>query len=264
MYRFWGPAVVCVVLLFPTNGNAQAERLPEPPPQVTAANADWQMRGEPIFFASNFYWPTGPDIFFDGAVLVRTGQYDGIPLYANPFLQPYSVVYVPIGGGIVRPYMRRSPEAGVVGSAGAPPPHVALRPVPVIVPQSAPPAGAIASVPAAAAPVALPPTERAVGTAGTVVPRSARSSDRVETAPSRPSRTVIGSTPPRGTRNGVWLTFNGARYYSAGASVPYSADRFVPIGVHAGFPVYRDTLGRPDEIFVAAVQDGPLAPYCRP
>jgi hypothetical protein len=256
MYRFWSPALVCVVLLFPTNGSAQAERLPEPPPLVTAATADWQIRGEPIFFAGNFYWPTGPDIFFDGAALVRTGQYDGIPLYANPFLEPYSVVYVPMGGGIVRPYMRRAPEAGVVGSAGAPPPHVALRREPVLVPQAAPAAWA----PAVAAPaIGSARAVRAVGTTG--APGTTVSDGAA--APSRPAHTVIGFTPPRGAKNGVWLIFDGERYYSSGPSVAYSADRFVPIGMYHGFPVYRDMLGASDEIFVAAVKEGPLAPYRR-
>ena len=249
MHRFWGPAVVCVVLLFPTNGNAQAERLPEPPPQVTAAHADWQMRGEPIFFAGNFYWPNGPDLFFDGAVMVRTGQYDGIPLYANPFLQPYSVVYVPIGGGIVRPYMVRAPDAGRVGSAGAPPPHVAVRAEPPSSPWTAPRAPVVAVPVGTSGAVTVRPDERPVGTTGTL-------------APSRPTHTVI-STPPRGTRNGIWLLFDGVRHYSDGDSVPYSPDRFVPIGAHRGFPVYRDRQGASDVIYVAAVKDGPLAQYRR-
>jgi hypothetical protein len=259
MYRFWSSAIVCVVLLFPTIGNAQAERLPEPPPLVTAANADWQIRGEPIFFAGTFYWPAGPDAFFDGAAMVRTGQYDGIPLYASPFLEPYSVVYVPIGGGIVRPYMRRAPEAGVVGSAGAPPPHVALRPAPVLLPQTAP-AAAMGARAVAAPVIGAAPAVRAVGTTG--APGANHTGDAA-TAPSRPAHTVIGLTPPRGAKNGVWLIFNGERYYSSGPSVPYSVDRFVPIGVYRGFPVYRDMRGASDGIFVTVVREGPLAPYRR-
>jgi hypothetical protein len=234
--------VAGVVLLFPTNGNAQSDRAPEPPPQVTAVNADWQIRGEPIFFASNFYWPAGPDIFFDPAVMVRTGQYEGIPLYVNQFLPAYSVVYVPIGGGILRPYILSAPEAGRVGSAGAPPPHMRLPSVPPAI---------VATAPAAAAgPVVVAPVEtgpRPVGTAG------------VAAATPR-SRTTI-STPPLGSRNGIWLTFNGNRYYNAGPAVPFSSERFVPIGAHRGFPVYRDRVGNGDLIYVAAVQDGPLAPY---
>jgi hypothetical protein len=51
------------------------------------------------------------------------------------------------------------------------------------------------------------------------------------------------------------------RYYNAGPAVPFAPERFVPIGVHGGFSVYRDRLGRSDTIYVAAVKDGPLAPY---
>ena len=67
--------------------------------------------------------------------------------------------------------------------------------------------------------------------------------------------------PP--SNRGVWLQFNGTRWYSAGGALPYSADRFIPIGEHRGFPVYRDTTGNDDEIYVASVKDGPLAPYKR-
>jgi hypothetical protein len=245
-----------VVLLIPTRGNAQAVRAPEPLPQVNAANVEWQMRGEPIFYASNFYWPSGPTVFFNGAVMVRTGTYEGIPLYADPFLPTYSVVYVPIGANVVRPYVRRAPDAGQVGSAGAPSPTMVLRNVPVAIPE----------------PVVIPEDPaglRPVGTAGVIVPRATAGGETLpieRTRPSqspRPSRTAIGSvTPPRG-KNGIWIPFNGTRYYQSGPAVSYSASRFVPIGSYRGFPVYRDTQGNLEEIFVAAVANGPLAPYRR-
>ena len=43
----------------------------------------------------------------------------------------------------------------------------------------------------------------------------------------------------------------------------YQPDRFMPIGEYHGFPVYRDKNGKGGEIYIAAVQDGPLVPYRR-
>jgi hypothetical protein len=99
--------LICAVLV-PTSGNAQVYHFTTPPPAVTAASADWQIGGEPIFYAGGFYYPAGPDVFFDGNVMVRTGVYRSIPLYEDRTLQPYSVVFVPVGRGIMRPYERRA------------------------------------------------------------------------------------------------------------------------------------------------------------
>ena len=264
MRRLWVPIVVCVVLLIPTKGNAQAvygsgTRAAEPAPLVTAANVDWQLRGEPIFYASNFYWPSGPDIFFDGAVLVRTGQYEGIPLYTDPFLPSYNVVYVPIGDNAVRPYVRRPPEAGRIGSAGAPSPNLALRGERVVVAGDTGPVRPIVTAGA----VSPRATAGAVGTSGVVMPRATAGDETLPVESTRARRTTMATvTPPRG-RNGIWLMFGGAKYYGAGPAVPFSPDRFIPIGSHEGFLMYRDKQGRPDEIYVTAVKDGPLAPYRR-
>ena len=97
---------------------AQVYRLPTPVPQVTAAAADWQIRGEPIFYAGEFYYAAGPSVFFDGNVMKRTGQHRGVALYEDSTLEPYSIVYVPIGRNLMRPYerWRAGQLAGTVGS----------------------------------------------------------------------------------------------------------------------------------------------------
>src|SRR5438132_1268539 len=107
-----------MVLLVPKLGNAQVYSFLTPPPAVTAAGTSWQASGEPVFYAGNIYYPTGPTVFFDGAVMVRTGVYRNIPLYEDSTIEPYSIVFVPIGGNVMRPYeRRRSGElAGTVGS----------------------------------------------------------------------------------------------------------------------------------------------------
>ncbi len=104
--------------LMPTIGTAQVYRSATPAPQVTAAGADWQAQREPIYFAGNTYYPTGPNVFFDQWVMSRTGTYKGVPLYMDSTLQPYSIIYVPIGGNLLRPYERRRDGelAGTVGN----------------------------------------------------------------------------------------------------------------------------------------------------
>ena len=81
-------AFLFMALLMPNIGRAQVFSLPTPAPEVTAANADWQIRGEPIFHAGSVYYPAGPAVFFDGKVMARTGVYNGIPLYADSTLEP--------------------------------------------------------------------------------------------------------------------------------------------------------------------------------
>src|SRR5947208_1010689 len=51
--------------------------------------------------------------------MIRTGDFLGIPLYARTTIEPYSVVFVPIGGGMLQPYERRREGelAGTVGSS---------------------------------------------------------------------------------------------------------------------------------------------------
>src|SRR5919112_3838065 len=95
-----------VAVLVPNVGIAQVYQFETPPPQVTAAGASWQVSGRPIFYAGSFYYPAGPTVFFDGNVLVRSGVYEGVPLYSDTTLEPYSMVFVPVGGTVMRPYER--------------------------------------------------------------------------------------------------------------------------------------------------------------
>jgi hypothetical protein len=107
-------------------------------------------------------------------------------------------------------------------------------------------------------PAAGPAEERMVGTSGSIVPNAVGSSNVVTP---RPRRTAVETVPrPHATR-GVWLDFAGARWYSAGMSTSYSPDRFNKVGEYRGFPVYVETAGKKDKIWVQVVADGPLAPY---
>jgi hypothetical protein len=238
--------VLTVAVLFPTIGKAQAYQFRTPPPDVSAGAATWQLNSEPIVVGGLTYYPTRGFRMFDGNVMSQTGMFEGVPVYSDTTIELYSELYVPLSSSRMRVYERRR-ERELAGTTGS---HVPTFPIDTA--SEAPPRERI---------VTSDTTEGAVGTGGTIVPRAV-SDNAVLTsrASSRPRRTVI--TPvANGVANGVWLEFNGARWYSDGPAASFSPDRFEPMGEYHGFPVYRDkTSGSPD-IWVAVVKDGPLAPY---
>src|SRR5438093_233981 len=252
--------MLLVAVLLPNIGNAQLIQA-TPPPQVTAASASWQINGDPIFFAGQFYYPAGPTVYFDGKVMVRSGVYESVPLYSDTTLEPFSVVFVPVGGMVMRPYERKrnGQLAGTVGSRAPPFPiqrdsdgSVAAGRTGIQTPPMS-----------AGEPIAIAEAERTVGTVGAIAPRAVGSAPDTVAERVRPRRTAIESIPPPRSNAGIWIQFDGARWRSAGAAVSYQPERFTPVGEYHGFPVYRDKNGKADEIYVPAVQDGPLVPYRR-
>ena len=102
---------------------------------------------------------------------------------------------------------------------------------------------------------AAPTEERVVGTAGTIVPAAVAATPR-----SRRTTMETIARPPRGNQ-GVWLDFVGTRWYSSGVSTSYAPDRFTKVGEYRGFPVYVESVGKKDTIWVQVTKGGPLAPY---
>ena len=254
--RRWIPSLVLTVaVLIPTMGNAQVFQFRTPPPDVTAAAASWQVNSEPIIVDGLIYYPTREFRIFDGQVMAQVGVFQRVPIYADTTLEPWSVLYVPVERLRMRAW-ERPREGELAGTSGSRAPSFAARPSS---------AGTPVTAGAATAPAPRVIEERPVGTGGTIVPSAVgamaapRVPDRV-----RPTRTTLESIPPTPRvpgSSGIWLEFNGKRWYSAGAAVPFRAERFTPIGAYRGFPVYRDNTGDPDLIWVSVVQDGPLAPY---
>ena len=239
MRRFWLGFVLTVAVLFPNVGNAQVFQFRTPPPDVSAAGAEWQINSESVIVGGLTYYPTRAFRLFDGQVMAQTGMYANAPVYSDTTLEPYSELYVPVGNGRMRVYERRR-DRELAGTTGS---HVPAFPV------------ASPSVPA--------PRERAVGTAGSFVPRVA-SESAVLPDLGRPRRTsIITAVPHTNVANGVWLEFNGARWYSNGPASSFSLDRFEPVGEYHGFPVYRDKTSGTDDIWVSVVKDGPVAPYAK-
>ena len=100
---------------------------------MTAASEEWLLSREPIFYAGELYYPEGPTVFFNGQVMDQVGFYRGIPLYEITSQIPFTVIYVPVGDNLMRPYQRRRdllaparqpeavevPAATPLGTAGA-------------------------------------------------------------------------------------------------------------------------------------------------
>jgi hypothetical protein len=235
-------AVVMAVLAAgtPQRGRAQAFQFRSPVPEVTAAAAAWQVSSEPIVVQGLVFRPTRDYRLFDGQVMTQIGIYQGVPVYADTTLEPYSVAYVPVGAQRMRAY-ERVRDRELAGTTGSRAPAFPVR---------------SPSIPVA--------EERAVGTAGTIVPPAAGPMELVA-APTAvlPARTSVESIPRPRETSGIWLYFSGSRYYAAGASVPFSPDRFTAIGQHEGFPVYRDASGNSNRIWIPVVNGGPVAPYAK-
>ena len=209
----WGPALSAHPQQPSTSASSQnnVDWMPTPEPTVTASGAAWQVAGDPVFFAGEWYDPNGATVFFNGATMIRSGTYRDVPLYVEATVDTYTVVYLPIGGRQMRTYARRLDPKMERPQAVPEEPVAAAEPTPA---------------PAVAAP-----------------------------APKRPP-----SQPRAG--EGVWIEFEGARWYSAGPAVPYTAARFTVIGRARGFPVYRDTTSRARRVYIPATTgSGLLAPY---
>src|SRR4051812_30140574 len=98
---------------------AQISIQPTSPPTVTAENESWYVTNEAVLFAGTPYYPAGPSIHFLANEMVLSGLFRGVPLYTRTTIEPYSVVFVPVAGGLMRPYERRRSGdlAGTTGSS---------------------------------------------------------------------------------------------------------------------------------------------------
>jgi hypothetical protein len=233
-----------LALILPYSSAAQMLMRPALYPQVTAARAAWQVGGDPIAYGGALYYPVGPVVFFDGNLMNRSGTFEGVPLYQDATLAPFTIIYVPIGSNLMRPYER--PRVGeLAGTVGTRTPSFPIQ------------RDGEATSPFA--PVYLvADTFQSVGATGPVVTPIASPEP-----PEGPRHVTIGSVPAPGTPNGVWLEYDGSRWYSAGATVPFVSERFIQIGLYRDFPVYRDKGGDADTIFVVSGPGGLVAAYRR-
>jgi hypothetical protein len=214
---------------------AQMTMQPTPRPVVTGENEPWFVAGLPITHAGNIYYPTGPVVHFNANEMVRTGHYQGIPLYSRTTIEPYSFVFVPMGGGLMQPYERR--RAGeLADSVGS-----MTSSFPIV--RSSEQAG-MEYVPGAGM-VQAPAPPSLVGTivdrtAGDVVPQAAAASAVGTTGAEVPAPAGPLETARRPTGvNAVFIEYESRRYFADGPAVVFDAKLFARVGEYHGFPVYR-------------------------
>ena len=222
-----------VLVLFTTAvASAQVQSRPTDAPLVTAEREPWYVRGDPVQFAGNNYYRAGATIFFDGNKMIRTGNFNGIPLYADTTVEPYSFVLVPIGRGLMQPFerLRDGELAGTTGSR-APSFPVAAQPTASALPM------------AATAPTSLVPfvDEPPVG-AGARTPLPLASAIDVITPPAVPPPPIpppaVTPEQVQSAREHVWVEFRGQRWVHVNGTIPLEGSGLVKAGDYAGFPVY--------------------------
>jgi hypothetical protein len=245
-------AALLTGVLAAVSANAQIMLQPTPKPIVTADNEVWYQAGVPITFGGNIYYPAGPIVHFSGNEMVRSGHYQGIPLYTRTTIEPYSIVYVPLYGGLMQPYERR--RAGdVVDTVGSMTPSF-----PVVRPAEQ---SNMEYVPGAGVLQAQSPPSRV----GEIVDRMPIETDRSE-----PTTTSVGTaggeaSPPLGPLvtakrpeglNGVFIQFNDRRYFSDGPTVDFDVQSFTRVGDYHGFPIYRRS-GEANTIYIPPLAGSP-------
>jgi hypothetical protein len=236
---------------------AQMTLQPTARPIVTADNEAWYQAGVPLMFGGLTYYPSGPIVHFNGNEMVRSGHFQGIPLYSRTTIEPYSFVFVPLAGGLMQPYERRRSGdlADSVGSVTPSFPVVRaseqrdLEYVPGagLVQAPAPPSQLGVSVDRDAAEplTGAPSTILGVGTAGT------------QTAAAGP---IVTARRPEGL-NAVFIEYDRRRYFADGPVVLFDARVFRKVGDYRGFPVYQ-RQGQDTTLYLPPRENsGTLAPY---
>lgn len=70
-----------------------------------------------------------------------------------------------------------------------------------------------------------------------------------------PSPTAIATLRRPESNDGVWIDFDGRRWLADGRAVPFVEGRFTRVGERGGHPVYRETAGGSERIFIATADD---------
>ena len=244
-----------LALLAPRISGAQIYPSPTPVPQTTAFAADWQRGGQPLFLAGAYYHPSGPTVYFDGDAMRPVGVFRGVLLYEDPTAEPGRRVYVPVGYKLMRPYERRW-EWQELAAASWMPGLALQRPYAHYDEPGGPEYWHSMRVRNQAGVVPDHPLVDARG-------EDDRSLSEVARPIADVGPTGVESIPAPRSSDGVWIVFEGDRWYSNGVAVRFDVDRFTPAGNYRGFPVYRDNRSASDRIFVTVVPDGPVAPYAR-
>jgi hypothetical protein len=250
--------LVAALVVSPAAAYAQATWQPTSPPLLTAQNEPWFLAGAPIIWAGDYYYPAGTPRFLSPNEMVRSGSFRGIPLYTDATLDPYSIVYVPMAGGLMQPYQRRR-DGDLAGTSGSTTP--AFPPAPATEMVQAPHAAGVAEMEGLREAPAPPAYARAYDVAPPgpeMTVRQAPIATSGRTPPAAPEGPVETAERPQGI-NGIWVTYEGQRWFAAGETMVLTEGHFSRIGTYHGFPVYRrgsDT----SRIYIPAA-DGLVSPF---
>lgn len=252
----WNAALLIVLTGTPLA--AQVQSRPTDPPLVTAANESWYQMGEPIQFADDLYYRAGATVFFDGNIMVRSGYYNGVPLYTDTTVEPYSLILVPLRSGLMQPYerLRRGDLAGSTGSR-TPSFPVSLMAdrqsyrqaiaAPTRLPQT------IGAIPSSELTTPARPVPTSIETIG--FPRS--EAERVV----RTERSGMASIIRPENNDGVWIHYQGTKWVSAGHAVPLQSTEFRMSGTYDGFPVFVRNSDSDTKTVYLPTRAGLVAPY---
>ena len=219
----------------PVMSSAQVVIRPEREPARVAGQEAWYRAGLPIHFQGALFYPAGAQVFFNANVMVHSGEYRGIPLYVIPTEETGSIVYLPIGNGLMQPYER--PRAGdLAGTSGSR--------TPSFPPET--PSPVAEAVP--------------VGTSGVSAPPPPVGDVTLAAAVRTPASRVVTIAPQGASKGrGMWIDWNGESWRASGGTVRVGP-QMVAIGTLNGRTVYRGPDAR--TIWIETVQ-GLASPWRR-
>jgi hypothetical protein len=246
----------------PAPALSQITAAPTPPPVTVADDEPWFQFREPILFGGNWYYPAGPRVYFNRNEMVGTGIYGGVMLYVRTTFEPYSVIFVPVTGGQMQPYERR--RAGdLAGTVGSTTPSFPVESA------AAAANSGNAAIPRAGGPPtgigrAAVETTSMIGSGEAQPAADATTGTVVTTPPAGPAapRRRLSAARPEGL-NGIFVTFDGRRWFSSGPAIEKDALRLTRVGAIGEAAVYRDDSNA-RLIYVASGPTGQLvAPFRR-
>ncbi len=235
---------------------AQIAMQATPQPTVTAENELWYVINEPVIFAGNSYYAGGPSIHFLPNEMVLSGFFRGIPLYTRTTIEPYSIVFVPLAGGLMRPYERRR-SGDLVGTTGSSVPSLRVEIPTAFSPstriQAAGPPfvetqGIVTESPSTEMLQTSATTGAADERAGTASTSPSIGTEGLATAARRLKR--VGPPPA----NNIYVEFNNQRWYSRKPPASLDAGTLRRVGEWHGFPVYTSPSTGPATIYIPVAQ----------
>jgi hypothetical protein len=268
--------LVILVVVVAAAARAQIVWQPTSPPLVTAENESWYLRADPIIWSGAYFYPAGAQVFFNGNQMVRSGSFRGIPLYTDATRDALSIVYVPLPGGLMQPYERRRTGqlAGTTGnSAPSFPTDIGAEGMIGTEEGVAVDLAQTPGPPDFARPYDVAPLGERARSAGSGLAPSTRAG-RTPVGPSvSPEAIAAGGRSivyaPRGTPqaakprpkalNGIWVEFDGRRWFAGGSAELLDSAQFSERGVYHGFTVYS-RRGDRDSIYIPSVP-GLVTPY---